>query len=441
MDNSRTPEHVPASGRSLLARFLLNFILLFVYFLVLLGLAMLAEITRPEEMGLLVFSLLSAFCFSLLFSLTWREKTRIHRGWFLAGILIGIIVFCVSYLGTFREYYGHYRLRQNVLLATLWLYLGGCGTCVLSMFIHGIRHFLQKDRLKNAGLAIVSCWALVLAIPLCIFLFGFFQNDWDIRRAIHNDVLSIVAGIAVLVFAFSVPIVTLYLQSFIRRMTWKRVILTESIFGLILLLAVGVFLVPMRAVQEKGGMRGDFAVREKMQMQLGEVAMPMAMAKGFERAKKDEASIPTTGEATGGESAGGEQKVRVREHFPETLYWNPELVAKDGKAQITIPVSDSITTFRMTCQGVAPDGALGSMTKGIRVFQDFFVDIDFPVSLTQGDQISVPVQVYNYLPAEQTVRFKVQTEDWFEMLGEAEKKVTMQRDQVEIGRASCRERV
>ncbi len=35
---------------------------------------------------------------------------------------------------------------------------------------------------------------------------------------------------------------------------------------------------------------------------------------------------------------------------------------------------------------------------GLRVFQDFFIDIDLPVALTQNDEISIPIAVYNYLP-------------------------------------------
>ena len=33
----------------------------------------------------------------------------------------------------------------------------------------------------------------------------------------------------------------------------------------------------------------------------------------------------------------------------------------------------------------------------LRVFQDFFVDLDLPQSLTVGDEVSIPVGVFNYL--------------------------------------------
>jgi hypothetical protein len=35
-------------------------------------------------------------------------------------------------------------------------------------------------------------------------------------------------------------------------------------------------------------------------------------------------------------------------------------------------------------------------SSSLKVFQDFFVDLDLPVTLTQGDRVSIPVAVYNY---------------------------------------------
>ena len=46
--------------------------------------------------------------------------------------------------------------------------------------------------------------------------------------------------------------------------------------------------------------------------------------------------------------------------------------------------------------GLHARGALGSGASSLKVFQDFFVDLDLPVTLTQGDRVSIPVAVYNY---------------------------------------------
>ncbi len=58
-------------------------------------------------------------------------------------------------------------------------------------------------------------------------------------------------------------------------------------------------------------------------------------------------------------------------------------------------------------------GALGGVTAPLRVFQDFFVDIDLPTALTQNDEVAFPVAVYNYLKNPQTVKLDLQQEDWF----------------------------
>jgi uncharacterized protein YfaS (alpha-2-macroglobulin family) len=50
---------------------------------------------------------------------------------------------------------------------------------------------------------------------------------------------------------------------------------------------------------------------------------------------------------------------RVRSYFPEALYINPEIITdKDGYASITVPMADSITTWRMAMMASTPRGAL-----------------------------------------------------------------------------------
>ncbi|MFN2167494.1 MAG: alpha-2-macroglobulin family protein, partial [Anaerolineae bacterium] len=132
-------------------------------------------------------------------------------------------------------------------------------------------------------------------------------------------------------------------------------------------------------------------------------------------------------------AAVGEEAPRLRQYFPETLYWAPEVVTDEGGfVALEIPMADSITTWRLTALASSQDGRLGFTTQGVRVFQDFFVDIDLPVSLTQGDEISIPVGVFNYLPEAQEVRLVVQEEDWFELLGEGEQTLTIASNDIEV---------
>ena len=121
-------------------------------------------------------------------------------------------------------------------------------------------------------------------------------------------------------------------------------------------------------------------------------------------------------------SATAEERPRVRQFFPETLYSNPEIITDEkGKAVINLEVADSITSWRITALANSLNGDVGSGNAGMIVFQDFFVDLDVPVSLTQGDEVSIPVSAFNYLEGPQSVRLEFQEEDWFELLDEPSK--------------------
>jgi uncharacterized protein YfaS (alpha-2-macroglobulin family) len=121
----------------------------------------------------------------------------------------------------------------------------------------------------------------------------------------------------------------------------------------------------------------------------------------------------------------------VRSYFPEALYINPEILT-DGKgnAEISIPIADSITTWRMAMLASTQSGALGSASSSIKVFQDFFVDLDLPVTLTQGDRVSIPIAVYNYSGKPGEVRLKLQPGDWYTLENDTPEKTVS----VESGR-------
>ena len=117
----------------------------------------------------------------------------------------------------------------------------------------------------------------------------------------------------------------------------------------------------------------------------------------------------------------------VRSWFPEALYINPEIITdQHGVASVTIPIADSITTWRMAMMASTAHGALGSGTSSLKVFQDFFVDLDLPVTLTQGDRVSLPIAAYNYSGAKGDVSLKLQHDDWFDLVNDtAEKSVAV----------------
>jgi len=165
-------------------------------------------------------------------------------------------------------------------------------------------------------------------------------------------------------------------------------------------------------------------------MVMNGAAMPRAamakMAEARPMAPPGKAEAKNGHGATGEGGRSGAAPPRVREYFPETLYFNPAVITDgQGKANLTIPLADSITTWRMTCMASGMLGQLGSTTAGLRVFQDFFVDVDFPVALTQNDQVSVPVVVYNYLKVDQKVTLTVKPAGWFTLRGPAKTTLTL----------------
>ena len=143
-----------------------------------------------------------------------------------------------------------------------------------------------------------------------------------------------------------------------------------------------------------------------------------------QRAKKSNVAVKGQGESR---APGG----HVRSYFPEALYINSEILTNgDGKASITIPLADSITTWRMAILASTQAGALGTGSSELKVFQDFFVDLDLPVTLTQGDSVSIPVAVYNYANHSGDVDLKLEPEDWFSLDGANERTVSVGAGQV-----------
>jgi uncharacterized protein YfaS (alpha-2-macroglobulin family) len=140
----------------------------------------------------------------------------------------------------------------------------------------------------------------------------------------------------------------------------------------------------------------------------------------FDRARADEqknlaeARKPEAAEQSG--KAAGGPPVKVREYFPETMHWQPALITDEqGRATLPLEFADSITTWRLSASASTRGGSLGGATLPLRVFQPFFVDIDLPLALTKGDEVSFPIAVYNYLKEPQTVTLRLTANDAFEL--------------------------
>src|SRR5262249_24915232 len=95
---------------------------------------------------------------------------------------------------------------------------------------------------------------------------------------------------------------------------------------------------------------------------------------------------------------------RLREYFPETLVWQPELITdRHGRSHVNFKVADNITSWKLSVLAPVANGQIGSAEKEFPAFQPFFADLDPPPVLTQNDEISLPVVLRNYLGKPQQV--------------------------------------
>ncbi len=131
------------------------------------------------------------------------------------------------------------------------------------------------------------------------------------------------------------------------------------------------------------------------------------------------AEPPNAGAGDGDEgNGGGGDAPRVRRDFPETLYFNPAVITDpSGRATLELDLADSITQWRISSLGNSANGQLGSALGSLTVFQDFFVDVDFPATLTRGDEVAFPIAVYNYLDEPQEVSLALESSPWYTALG------------------------
>ena len=117
---------------------------------------------------------------------------------------------------------------------------------------------------------------------------------------------------------------------------------------------------------------------------------------------------------------------RLRKYFPETLLWRPEVVTdKHGHAHFNFTMADNITAWSMSVVATNEAGQAGIARKELRSFLPFFLEHDPPKVLTQGDTISLPVVLRNYLNKPQTLETELKAEPWFKVLSQPRTSVTV----------------
>ena len=112
----------------------------------------------------------------------------------------------------------------------------------------------------------------------------------------------------------------------------------------------------------------------------------------------------------------GTSTPRLRDYFPETLLWRPEIItAPDGTATLKFPVADNITTWQLSAAASTLQGNTGAGTASFQTFQPFFAAFDPPSILTLGDTIALPITLRNYLDHPLTVTSALTPAPWFKL--------------------------
>ncbi|MCA9935402.1 MAG: hypothetical protein KC415_15810, partial [Anaerolineales bacterium] len=335
----------------------------------------------------------------------WRKKQL----WRSLAWAVGIIVVFValSMTGLLDEFF--YWLNWD----GDWLMFPLLTAGLVSYIGLAIYAWRRKDRTMRWSVGLV-----LIFIPLLIG--GAMASEW---ANFYPDDAVVMTAVIILLLT---PLAFL-LRAIAFGQEKRRLLATAAAFVTLLLMAVpvlgiGTSMGGATFSRAANGLDDGFIMEE---MAVADMAMPMAAE--MEAPMEQAAGADTTTTSAGGEAP------RLRQYFPETMFWLPDGVTDEtGNLTVDMPVADSITTWRLTALASTQDGRLGSATGALRVFQPFFVNLDLPQALTVGDEIAVPVGVFNYLPAAQTVQLTVQQENWFELLDDATKEISIESNDITV---------
>lgn len=113
-----------------------------------------------------------------------------------------------------------------------------------------------------------------------------------------------------------------------------------------------------------------------------------------------------------GDADKAEPQIATRKKFPDTAYWNPDLVTDEhGLATVSFNLPDNLTTWRATAMAHTLDTRIGRATEQVLVSKDFLVRLQTPRSLTQHDASRVVALVHNDTGVTQTAQVHLTAEN------------------------------
>ncbi|XP_047387857.1 C3 and PZP-like alpha-2-macroglobulin domain-containing protein 8 [Sciurus carolinensis] len=115
---------------------------------------------------------------------------------------------------------------------------------------------------------------------------------------------------------------------------------------------------------------------------------------------------------------------RQRTFFPETWIWHCVNVSDpSGEETLSVQVPDSITSWVGEAVGLSASGGLGIAEPALlQTFKPFFLDFTLPPLVIRGEQVKIPLSVYNYLGTCVEVYVKVSVPEGVQLVGHPSKR-------------------
>jgi hypothetical protein len=371
------------------------------------------------------------------------QRAQNVQSTFFAGLSRGLLIVCYTIAGAIVLLATIDLLRRKVMGRSLLSAVGGVSFLAVLILIAPLPSGYEWATAPMERLGALVQWLSYAGMPLLVILAltglaGWLaligiaiakRDSWlgwtagltpffllallAFAALARSDVLTDAAAITLIIALLAVP-VTLFTRA--AGLFWeRRPLAAVAAFPLAFFLLAGVL--PLGSLaSSRGAIDAEF---DQAMMARDGLMVEMAAPAMAGNAMEEKAVSPVSSTTNGVGSPQAGEPPRLRQYFPETMAWIPDAVTlPDGSLNLDLPIADSITTWRITALASDRAGQLGSLDAPLRVFQDFFVDLDLPVSLTVGDEIAVPVGVFNYLTEPQTVRLELAQEGWFELLDE-----------------------
>jgi len=95
----------------------------------------------------------------------------------------------------------------------------------------------------------------------------------------------------------------------------------------------------------------------------------------------------------------------------ESVFFSAAKRTSNGKISGSFVLSDLITKFRLTANVFNKDGAIGFNQKTLQSQKAFYINYALPVSMVVGDELDIPIYLFNNLDSNAQVNLNIESND------------------------------